>query len=153
MARVRCTNRYSSMLYHLISLNPHKDITLHVSVNNPAMVRIPSAISFLRIYAIPNSHIRIAPVQSLWVQGGRVHRGLLRGLPRPELAPVQERISIASPALVIDLQDPSISAGRQFQWTLAFFIWRVSPASDSGGLDRGVDAADVLSETVVAAVC
>ena len=26
------------MLYHLISLNPHKDITLHVSVNSPAMV-------------------------------------------------------------------------------------------------------------------
>ena len=28
-----------TMLYHLISLNPHKDITLHVSVNSPAMVR------------------------------------------------------------------------------------------------------------------
>lgn len=28
----------SSMLYHLIQLNPNKDITLHVSVNNPAMV-------------------------------------------------------------------------------------------------------------------
>ena len=27
------------MLYHLISLNPGKDITLHVSTNNPAMVR------------------------------------------------------------------------------------------------------------------
>ena len=27
------------MLYHLICLNPHKDITLHVSVNSPAMVR------------------------------------------------------------------------------------------------------------------
>ena len=27
-----------SMLYHLISLNPRKDITLHVSVNNPAVV-------------------------------------------------------------------------------------------------------------------
>lgn len=26
------------MLYHLIQLNPNKDITLHVSVNNPAMV-------------------------------------------------------------------------------------------------------------------
>lgn len=26
------------MLYHLISLNPGKDITLHVSTNNPAMV-------------------------------------------------------------------------------------------------------------------
>lgn len=29
------------MLYHLITLNPHKDITLHVSINNPAMVRVP----------------------------------------------------------------------------------------------------------------
>lgn len=26
------------MLYHLIGLNPGKDITLHVSTNNPAMV-------------------------------------------------------------------------------------------------------------------
>lgn len=27
-----------TMLYHLINLNPHKDITLHVSVNSSAMV-------------------------------------------------------------------------------------------------------------------
>ena len=27
------------MLYYLISRNPHKDITLHVSVNSSAMVR------------------------------------------------------------------------------------------------------------------
>ncbi|RDX48152.1 hypothetical protein OH76DRAFT_678423 [Lentinus brumalis] len=27
-----------SMLYHLITRNPHKDITLHVSINNPAML-------------------------------------------------------------------------------------------------------------------
>ncbi|KZT21203.1 hypothetical protein NEOLEDRAFT_1139853 [Neolentinus lepideus HHB14362 ss-1] len=27
----------TNMLYHLITLNPNKDITLHVSVNNPAM--------------------------------------------------------------------------------------------------------------------
>ncbi|KAI0741634.1 hypothetical protein C8Q80DRAFT_1260223 [Daedaleopsis nitida] len=26
------------MLYHLIALNPHKDITLHVSINNPAVL-------------------------------------------------------------------------------------------------------------------
>lgn len=26
------------MIYHLVSLNPYKDITLHVSANNPAMV-------------------------------------------------------------------------------------------------------------------
>jgi len=31
--------RHRSMLYHLIQLNPNKDITLHVSANNPAMVR------------------------------------------------------------------------------------------------------------------
>jgi hypothetical protein len=31
--------RHRTMLYHLISLNPGKDITLHVSTNNPAMVR------------------------------------------------------------------------------------------------------------------
>ncbi len=60
-------NRCSSMLYHLINLNPHKDITLHVSTNNPAMVRIASAVSFVGMYAISNSHVRIAPVQSLWV--------------------------------------------------------------------------------------
>lgn len=29
------------MLYHLITLNPHKDITLHVSITNPAMVGLP----------------------------------------------------------------------------------------------------------------
>ncbi|OJT11231.1 Cysteine-rich protein 2-binding protein [Trametes pubescens] len=28
----------TSMLYHLIMRNPHKDITLHVSINNPAML-------------------------------------------------------------------------------------------------------------------
>lgn len=28
----------TTMLYHLISLNPHRDITLHVSVDNPAML-------------------------------------------------------------------------------------------------------------------
>ncbi|KII85903.1 hypothetical protein PLICRDRAFT_178210 [Plicaturopsis crispa FD-325 SS-3] len=28
----------TSMLYHLIMLNPNKDITLHVSTNNPAMI-------------------------------------------------------------------------------------------------------------------
>lgn len=28
----------TSMLYHLIQLNPHKDITLHVSANNPALL-------------------------------------------------------------------------------------------------------------------
>ncbi|KAI6167334.1 hypothetical protein EDD17DRAFT_1468936, partial [Pisolithus thermaeus] len=28
----------TTMLYHLISLNPHRDITLHVSVNNSAML-------------------------------------------------------------------------------------------------------------------
>ena len=28
----------SAMLYHLINRNPSKDITLHVSANNPAMV-------------------------------------------------------------------------------------------------------------------
>ena len=33
------TIRSRTMLYHLICLNPHKDITLHVSVNSPAIVR------------------------------------------------------------------------------------------------------------------
>jgi len=28
----------TSMLYHLITLNPNRDITLHVSINNPAML-------------------------------------------------------------------------------------------------------------------
>jgi hypothetical protein len=37
------------MLFHLISRNPNKDITLHVSANNPAMVgplRFPSLRGF-----------------------------------------------------------------------------------------------------------
>ncbi|KAI0831988.1 hypothetical protein BC628DRAFT_1415460 [Trametes gibbosa] len=29
---------YRSMLYHIITRNPHKDITLHVSITNPAMI-------------------------------------------------------------------------------------------------------------------
>jgi hypothetical protein len=29
------------MLYQLVTLNPHQDITLHVSANNPAMVSRP----------------------------------------------------------------------------------------------------------------
>ena len=29
-----------TMLYHLIALHPHRDITLHVSANSPAMVRV-----------------------------------------------------------------------------------------------------------------
>lgn len=33
---------YSTMLYHLIMLNPHRDVTLHVAANNPAMVRFTS---------------------------------------------------------------------------------------------------------------
>ncbi|KAG2358951.1 hypothetical protein BDR07DRAFT_1472936 [Suillus spraguei] len=32
----------TTMLYHLIMLNPHRDITLHVAANNPAMVRFTS---------------------------------------------------------------------------------------------------------------
>ncbi|KAG2351560.1 hypothetical protein BDR07DRAFT_1455729 [Suillus spraguei] len=28
----------TTMLYHLIMLNPHRDITLHVAANNPAMI-------------------------------------------------------------------------------------------------------------------
>lgn len=31
-----------TMLYHLIAMNPGKDITLHVSTNNTAMVSCPS---------------------------------------------------------------------------------------------------------------
>ena len=36
---LRNASRPSSMLYHLITLNPQKDITLHVSINNPAVVK------------------------------------------------------------------------------------------------------------------
>jgi len=31
---------FRTMLYHLIALHPHRDISLHVSANNPAMVRL-----------------------------------------------------------------------------------------------------------------
>lgn len=40
------------MLYHLIQLNPNRDITLHVSANNPAMVRpstLPLFSRFVRV--------------------------------------------------------------------------------------------------------
>ena len=47
-----------TMLYHLISLNPHKDITLHVSVNSPAMVR---HCFFLRLSQQTNS-LHVAPL-------------------------------------------------------------------------------------------
>ena len=36
------TRSLSAMLFHLIDRNPNKDITLHVSANNPAMVRLLS---------------------------------------------------------------------------------------------------------------
>jgi hypothetical protein len=36
------TRSLSAMLFHLIDRNPNKDITLHVSTNNPAMVRLLS---------------------------------------------------------------------------------------------------------------
>lgn len=34
------------MLFHLIKLNPKKDITLHVSANNSAMVKLSNEIYF-----------------------------------------------------------------------------------------------------------
>ena len=63
-----------TMLYHLIALHPHRDITLHVSANNPAMVRhcLPSFIfrecSYRRWSAI---------VQPVRIQSSRVHRRVL----------------------------------------------------------------------------
>lgn len=51
-----------SMLYHLINLNPNKDITLHVSVNNSAM-----ACLFMRMKNIHSHLYPLAFVQSLWV--------------------------------------------------------------------------------------
>ncbi|KAH9933368.1 uncharacterized protein B0H18DRAFT_1083032 [Fomitopsis serialis] len=34
----QATTTARTMLYHLITLNPNRDITLHVSINNPAML-------------------------------------------------------------------------------------------------------------------
>lgn len=60
------------MLYHLIQLNPNKDITLHVSANNPAMVCVSSPHGSLADYAS-----LIVVVQPLWIQGRGVRGGLL----------------------------------------------------------------------------
>ena len=45
------------MLYFLIELNPHKDITLHVSINNPAMVRRSSRLCgpSINLIRVPDS--------------------------------------------------------------------------------------------------
>ena len=85
------------MLYHLITRNPHKDITLHVSINNPAMVSTQFSCVVCKS---PERRQSAAALQSLWLQGRRVHRRLLRGLPRSELDPVEERVPPPAPPLV-----------------------------------------------------
>jgi hypothetical protein len=52
------------MLYHLIMLNPHRDITLHVAANNPAMVRFYQWLMLAHI-----SEVYLVAVQQIWVQG------------------------------------------------------------------------------------
>jgi hypothetical protein len=51
------------MLYHLVTLNPKKDITLHVSANNPAMVQFAcSIVPALRLTEFYFSYFTIALV-------------------------------------------------------------------------------------------
>jgi hypothetical protein len=64
------------MLFYLISRNPSKDITLHVSANNPAMV-VPLRYPPL---ALPDLNFNKATLQSLWFQSGGIHRRVLRRL-------------------------------------------------------------------------
>jgi len=48
------------MLYHLIQLNSNKDITLHVSANNPAMVRYDTSAFWAHLFT---RSMAIAPIQ------------------------------------------------------------------------------------------
>lgn len=67
--------RHRSMLYHLIQLNPNKDITLHVSANNPAMVRYDASASWGFTYSI---HLTVpALIQPFRIQGRRIRGWLL----------------------------------------------------------------------------
>lgn len=88
------TRSLSVMLFHLIDRNPYKDITLHVSANNPAMVRdYPSL-----VIKFPN-HYPKATLQSVWFQGRRIHRRLLRRLPRPAVTDVKKCVPFTAPPL------------------------------------------------------
>ena len=87
-----------TMLYHLIALHPHRDITLHVSANNPAMVRhcLPSFIFRKRSYR--RWSVVVQPVR---IQGGRVHRRVLRSLSRYASEDVHECVSATSPSMSV----------------------------------------------------
>ena len=61
------------MLYHLILLNPGKDITLHVSANNPAMV---SHLGLLSEGMLRPMNILVT-LQPIWLQGRRVRGRIL----------------------------------------------------------------------------
>lgn len=66
---------YRTMLYLLISRNPNKDFTLHVSANNPAMVR-PTLQPLIHTFQL--TYPPAAPVQPLRVQSRRIRRRVLR---------------------------------------------------------------------------
>lgn len=70
------------MLYHLINLNPHQDITLHVSVNNSAMV----CYCFIKKNSGQTNFLYLAPLQPIWIQSRTICRGILFIIPRPTVA-------------------------------------------------------------------
>lgn len=91
------TTTVRSMLYHLITLIPHRDITLHVSINNPAMVRIILCCRLQPMLTkLDGATVAIQPLR---VQSRRVHSWLLRRLSRHAVASLEERLSSQAPAV------------------------------------------------------
>ena len=104
------------MLYLLITRNPNKDISLHVSANNSAMVS-------------PSPHhppadrplTRTTPtaiVQPIWVQSGRVRRRVLRRLPGSRIPCIQECLQTAVAAMInLSRSDGNMSSlNREREW-------------------------------------
>jgi hypothetical protein len=108
------------MLFHLINRNPNKDITLHVSANNSAMVWLLSLSEIIKLLIA----IRKATLQSVWLQSGRVHRRLLRRLPRPAVPVVKKCVPLTATPLKPRQRAPSLHrAGHLLRSSVRKACW------------------------------
>jgi len=133
------------MLYHLIDLNPGKDMTLHVSTNNSAMVspEMQSISVVLNLFS--------ASLQPIRIQGGRIRGGILRPIPRLKLERIQKRLSpTPAPPLVNETSAGVVRAASRDQGSrlrsgrrpLIFYrtLHRSrSPRNTSNGVHAGYD--------------
>ena len=81
------------MLYHIVTRNPHSDITLHVSANSPAMVSIPYSAEI-----VYSAYPLLASLLPVWVQSRGIHSGILRRVRRPKFTGVEECVQAAAPS-------------------------------------------------------